>query len=121
MSYIKTRDSALEAEIKRYTEEQYHETFGNGQGTLDEFDWEDIAVMIDKTAVHFVGWKEKAPEYKTISKILALGFMHFLDENRRDGKMCLSNGECEDIEKAVREQDWKKLDRYIRKYTDKND
>ena len=56
-----------------------------------------------------------------IGKVLALGFIDFLDKNRREGKMCLSNGECEDIEKAVREQDWKKLDRYMRKYTDKND
>jgi hypothetical protein len=113
---VETRDSALEAEIKRYTEEQYHETFGHGQGTLDEFDWEDIAVTIEETAVHFVGWKEKAPEYKTISKILALGFIHFLDENRPEGKMCLSNGECGDIEKAFNEQDWPKLSRYLDKY-----
>lgn len=61
---VNTRDLALEAEIKRYTEEKYHETFGNGQGTLDEFDWEDIAVTIEETAVHFVGWKEKEEKQK---------------------------------------------------------
>ena len=60
--------------------------------------------------------KELGGERKTINKVFALDFMDFLDENRREGKRCLSNGECEDIEKAVREQDWKKLDRYIRKY-----
>lgn len=112
-----TPEVDLENEIKRYTEEKYKETFGNGQGTLDEFDWEDIAVTIEETAVHFVGWKEKAPEYKTISKILALGFMNCLDDNRQKGKMCLSNVECEDITKAVSEQDWKKLERYAKKYT----
>lgn len=111
-----TRDSALEDEIKRYTEEKYHETFGSGQRTYDEFDWEDIAVTIEETAVHFAGWKEKAPEYKTISKILSLGFMHYLDDNRQEGKMCLSNAECEDITKAVSEQDWIKLERYAEKY-----
>lgn len=48
-------------------------------------------------------------EYNKIKKILALGFIHFLDENRPDGKMCLSNGECAEIEKAFNEQDWQKL------------
>jgi len=61
---VNTRDLALEAEIKRYTEEKYHETFGNGQRTLDDFDWEDIAVTIEETAVHFMGWKEKEEKQK---------------------------------------------------------
>lgn len=45
--------SNLENEIKDYTETLYHETFGNGQGTLDEFDWEDIVQVIDNTARYF--------------------------------------------------------------------
>lgn len=45
--------SNLENEIKNYTETLYHEIFGNGQGTLDEFDWEDIAQVIDETARYF--------------------------------------------------------------------
>ena len=43
----------LKDEIKRYTEEKYHEIFGNGQGTLDEFDWEDITTVIEETAEYF--------------------------------------------------------------------
>jgi len=43
----------LENEIKDYTETLYQETFGNGQGTLDEFDWEDIVQVIDETARYF--------------------------------------------------------------------
>lgn len=43
----------LEKEIENYTETLYHDTFGNGQGTLDEFDWEDIAQIIDDTARYF--------------------------------------------------------------------
>ena len=46
----------LEAEIKKYTENLYNETFGNGQCTLDEFDWEDIATVIEETARHFAQW-----------------------------------------------------------------
>ena len=34
----------------------YNETFGNGQCTLDEFDWEDIATVIEETARHFAQW-----------------------------------------------------------------
>lgn len=46
-------EADLEKEIENYTETLYHETFGNGQGTLDEFDWEDIAQVIDDTARYF--------------------------------------------------------------------
>lgn len=55
-------------------------------------------------------------EYNKIKKILALGFIHFLDENRPEGKMCLSNGECAEIEKAFNEQDWQKLTKCLDKY-----
>ena len=55
----------MEEEIKRYTEELYNEIFGNGQGTLDEFDWEDIAQTIEETAHHFANWqKEQQPHWK---------------------------------------------------------
>lgn len=47
------RNPNLENEIKAYTETLYHEIFGNGQGTLDEFDWEDITQVIDDTARYF--------------------------------------------------------------------
>lgn len=43
----------LDAEIKKYTESLYNETFGNGQSTLDEFDWEDISTVIEDTAKYF--------------------------------------------------------------------
>ena len=56
---------SIEEEIKRFTEQLYNETFGNGQGTLDEFDWEDIATVIEETAHHFVNWqKEHQPHWK---------------------------------------------------------
>ena len=55
----------MEEEIKRYTEELYNEIFGNGQGTVDEFDWEDIAQTIEETAHHFANWqKEQQPHWK---------------------------------------------------------
>lgn len=59
--------------------------------------------------------------YDKIKKTLAVAFMHDLDNNRPEGKMCLSNGECADIEKAFDEQDWPKLARYLDKYTESED
>ena len=55
-------------------------------------------------------------DYRYIKKILSIGFMTFLDSHRRERKMCLSNAECADIEKAFGTQDWAKLARYARKY-----
>ena len=58
--------------------------------------------------------------YNEIKKVLSLSFMQFLDMNRPEGKMCLSNGECADIDKAFDERDWEKLGRYVNKYSRNN-
>ena len=42
--------------------------------------------------------------------------MDYLDRNRTEGKMCLSGWECDDIMKAFRKQDWKRIERYRDKY-----
>lgn len=55
-------------------------------------------------------------DYNKIKGILSIGFMKFLDDNRPENKMCLSNGECADIDKAFAAQDWAKLNRYAEKY-----
>ena len=54
--------------------------------------------------------------YNQVSGTLSLAFMTYLEMNKPEGKMCLSNGECADIDKAFEEQDWEKLFRYIQKY-----
>lgn len=64
----------LEAEIKKYTESLYNETFGNGQGTLDEFDWEDISTVIEDTAKHFSSfrpsWKPSEEQMEALNKAI---------------------------------------------------
>lgn len=50
------------------------------------------------------------------SRDYAITFWTYLDEHRPEGKMCLSNGECADIEKAFIEHDWTKILRYAKKY-----
>lgn len=54
--------------------------------------------------------------FETARRNTASAFMQYLDENRVDGKMCLSNGECEDINKAFEVGDWAKIIRYVNKY-----
>ena len=54
--------------------------------------------------------------YQAAKHDLAIRFMNYLDENRPEGKMSLSNGECEDIDKAFKENDWAKIMRYAEKY-----
>ena len=65
------------------------------------------------------GWlKSLRPQsiYQAAKHDLAIKFMNYMDENRPKDKMCLSNSECEDIDKAFKENDWAKIVRYIEKY-----
>lgn len=55
-------------------------------------------------------------DYNKIKKLLSLAFMQLLDRERPQGKMCLSNMECEDIDSAFALGDWEKLFRYALKY-----
>lgn len=54
--------------------------------------------------------------YQAVKHDLAIKFINYLDNNKPEGKMCLSNGECEDIDKAFKENDWAKIIRYAKKY-----
>lgn len=58
----------------------------------------------------------KSWSYTRIARFLALAFIEYLDKNRPLGKMCLSGGECEGIEKAFNNMEWHKLYRYLTKY-----
>ena len=63
---------------------------------------------------------ERIYQQKHDWKPIAIAFMNYLDENRPEGKMSLSNGECADIDKAFKENDWNKIFRYIEKYGRRN-
>ncbi len=49
----------------------------------------------------------------------ASSFINYLDAYRCEGKMCVSNGECEDIENAFHNAMWDRLHRYYCKYIEK--
>lgn len=54
--------------------------------------------------------------YQAARHDLAIKFMNYLDENRPERKMSLSSGECEDIDKAFKENNWAKILEYANKY-----
>ena len=58
--------------------------------------------------------------FQTARHVTALTFMNHIDENRPEGKMGLSNAECEDIDKAFKENDWAKILQYAKKYGKQN-
>ena len=49
----------------------------------------------------------------------AISFINYLDAHAFNGKMCVSNGECEDIENAFQNAMWDRLHRYYRKFIEK--
>lgn len=56
---------------------------------------------------------------KGILTSCAMSFIDYLDAHKYEGKMCVSNGECEDIENAFHNAMWDKLHRYYGKYIEK--
>lgn len=49
----------------------------------------------------------------------AMAFIDYLDAHKYEGKMCVSNGECEDIENAFHNAMFDRLHRYYCKYIEK--
>ena len=58
---------------------------------------------------------------KGILSNCALSFINYLDANKYESKMCVSDGECEDIENAFHNAMWDRLHRYYCKYIEKQD
>lgn len=54
--------------------------------------------------------------FESVQKELALSFINYIDEHRYDGKMSVSNAECDDIVSAFVAKDWAKINRYYTKF-----
>lgn len=63
--------------------------------------------------------EEKNKFAKGVLTSCALSFINYLDAHKYEGKMCVSNGECEDIENAFHNAMWDRLHRYYCKYIEK--
>lgn len=59
---------------------------------------------------------EQEKAYNDLKWLLASGFVSELDRLSPPEKMCVSNMEYMDIERAFNENDWCKLLRYAKKY-----
>lgn len=85
---------------------------GNVQeGKLAE--WTPLPMIVNEKEDFYVDGEFDS--YSHIVGYISSAFMHYYDNNIPQGKMCLSNMECADIDKAFREQDWAKIERYIKK------
>ena len=58
---------------------------------------------------------------KNVLTSCASSFMNYLDAHRYEGKMCVSNRECEDIENAFHNAMWDRLHNYYCMYIEKQD
>lgn len=81
------------------------ETFAEHYGCSSDTAQEELRPVLPGAAV-----------YEGLSDSLALAFSRYLDSNRDEWKMCLSAKDCEDIQRAFRQQDWKTIERYRIKY-----
>lgn len=85
------------------------------------------------TVNQWIAWLEKQGEpiklseeernrfAKGVLSECAMSFINYLDSNKREGKMCVSNMECEDIENAFHNGMWDRLYGYHCKYIEKQD
>lgn len=85
---------------------------GNVQdGKLEE--WSLLPMIVNEKEDFYVDGEFDS--YSHIVGYISVAFMHYYDNNIPQGKMCLSNMECADIDKAFKEKDWAKIERYIKK------
>ena len=90
---------------------------GNVQdGKLAE--WSPLPMIVNQNEDFYVNGDFDS--YPKIVGYLSIAYMDYLDKHKSEGKMCLSNMECHDIDKAFLDQDWAKLLRYLKKYFSPN-
>lgn len=131
LTYLE-KQKGVEAEIEKAYKNadkiQYEKGFEDGVASVKPAEWSEederilkgIIGLIDHDQHYDVSNNEMLAWLKSLrpqpNRNLAISFMNYLDKHRPDGKMCLSNGECADIEKAFKEEDWAKVIRYVNKY-----
>ena len=85
---------------------------------LSKTDYDNLVNKLKSFSSQPKQLKESHKEgFQTARHATALAFMKYCDKIRPNGKMCLSNSECEEIEKAFLVGDWEKIERYFHKYS----
>lgn len=145
MSYIECGYKVVIADVRFPNEKAYLESVGGevyyvnrkcdeerashiAENSLSSDDFDDVHIIENDSDVNTLISRfeerlnavdelgDKSWGYEKIVKCLSIAFMDYLDKIRPLGKMCLSGGECEDIEKAFKDMNWLKLYRYLERY-----
>ena len=88
---------------------------GQKWGVYEELLIDDVLAWLEKQGENI----DRDKLAKGMLSGVATTIMQFLDANLAEGNMCLSNMECEDLENAVRNADWMKVYRYMKKKLEK--
>lgn len=108
--------------------EDYKKLYEQTQSKMKEFikRWDGIKLSSNdlfteelKQIVEIESEEEQNKFAKGVLTSCALSFINYLDAHKYEGKMCVSNGECEDIENAFHNAMWDRLHRYYCKYIEK--
>lgn len=108
--------------------EDYKKLYEQTQNKMKEFikRWDGIKLssndLFTKELKQIVEIESEEEQNKFANGVLtscALSFINYLDAHKYEGKMCVSNGECEDIENAFHNAMWDRLHRYYCKYIEK--
>ena len=108
--------------------EDYKKLYEQTQSKMKEFikRWDGIKLSSNdlftkelKQIVEIESEEEQNKFAKGVLTSCALSFINYLDAHKYEGKMCVSNGECEDIEYAFHNAMWDRLHRYYCKYIEK--
>ena len=91
----------------------------NGAQTNGIYDKDIIAWLEKQGGITKLSEEEQNRFAKGVLTSCALSFINYLDAHKYHGKMCVSNGECEDIENAFHNAMWDRLHRYYCKYIEK--
>jgi len=86
----------------------------------DGFDKDEVLAWLEKQCTPAKLSEEEQNRFaKGVLTSCAISFVDYLDAHKYKGKMCVSNGECEDIENAFHNAMWDRLHRYYCKYIEK--
>lgn len=115
-----SEDERIRKEIINYLSNELHNVKQLTPRTNEFEDW--IAYLEKQKEQNPAEWSDAERKklycdgYDSSRKNLALDFMHYIDENRPEGKMGLSNGECAALMNAFKVGDVETIVRYINKY-----
>lgn len=110
-----SEDEKIRKELLTFFKESIH-----GGHILTNKEYDSWIAWLEKQGIPAKLSEEEQNRFaKGVLTGCALSFIDYLDAHKYEGKMCVSNGECEDIENAFHNAMWDRLHRYYCKYIEK--